>query len=56
LSDRQSGSNNQQAFYGNSLIAALKCALSICVGFSSILGRASQLEALIVTCLGIIGY
>ena len=55
LSDRQSSSGTA-SFYGNSLINALKCALSICIGFSAILGRASQLEALIVTCFGVVGF
>jgi hypothetical protein len=44
LSDRESASfSKQRSFYGNSLINALKCGLSLSIAFSSILGRAGQL-------------
>lgn len=56
LTNRETGSDGTTAFYGNSITNALKCALSIAVAFSSVLGRAGHLECLIVTAFGIIGF
>ena len=44
------------ANYGNTVTTAIKCALSILVAFSSILGRAGPLECLIATLLGSMGF
>jgi hypothetical protein len=61
LSDRETGmisstSTGQASYYGNSITNAIKCALSVSIAFSAILGRAGQLECLIVTALGIVGF
>ncbi len=34
----------------------MKCALSVVIAFSSILGRAGQLECLFVSIIGVIGF
>ena len=43
LTDRETGSTNAVTYYGNSITNGLKCALSVAVAFSSILGRAGHL-------------
>lgn len=43
LTDRETTVNQQATFYGNSITNAIKCALSISIAFSSILGRAGNL-------------
>lgn len=47
---------NTFTYYGNCMTNALKCALAIAVAFSSIIGRAGQLECLIVCCFGVVGF
>lgn len=56
LTDRETGSSNAVTFYGNSITNGLKCALSVAVAFSAILGRAGHLECLIVTVFGTVGF
>lgn len=43
LSDRETGVSGQTPFYGNSITNSLKCALSIVVAFSCVLGRVGHL-------------
>ena len=56
LTDRETSLNQQLSFYGNSLTNALKCALSVVVAYSSVVGRTGQLECLIITIFGVIGF
>jgi len=43
LSSRETTPTSNPTFYGNCLTNAMKCALSLVVAFSSVLGTASQL-------------
>ena len=56
LTDRETIINQQMSVYGNSLSNALKCALSVVVAYSAILGRSGQLECLLTTIFGVIGF
>lgn len=59
LSNRETNPANPSVsltLYGNCITNAMKCALAVVVAFSSILGKASQLECIIVTILGVIGF
>jgi hypothetical protein len=42
--------------YGNCISNAMKCALAVVVAFSSVLGKAGQLECLIITVVGVVGF
>jgi hypothetical protein len=44
------------AYYGNCMTNALKCALSVAVAFSAILGRAGHLECFFVVIFGTVGF
>ena len=46
----------QLTAYGNCLTNALKAALAMAVAFSSVLGRAGQMECLIINIFGVIGF
>lgn len=56
LSDRETSPNSARTFYGNSLTNAIKCALSVAVAFSAVLGRVGHLECLIVAVFGTVGF
>lgn len=56
LSDRETGTGGNITFFGNSLTNAIKCALSVSIAFSALLGRAGHLECLIVSVFGVIGF
>ena len=56
LSDRETGTGGKITYFGNSLTTAIKCALSVSIAFSSLLGRAGHLECLIVSVFGVIGF
>jgi hypothetical protein len=56
LSDRDTSPTGQTSFYGNSLTNSIKCALSVAVAFSAVLGRVGHLECLLVAVFGVIGF
>lgn len=56
LTQRDTYYTNEFVSYGNNLGNALKAALTMVVAFSCIIGRAGQLEALIVCIVGVIGF
>lgn len=56
LSNRETTPTSTTTLYGNCITNAMKCALSLAVAFSSILVKAGQLECLIVTIFGVIGF
>jgi ammonia channel protein AmtB len=56
LANRDTSSVNTAAFYGNCMTNALKCALSLAVAFSSVLGRVGHLECLLLVLFGTVGY
>ncbi len=56
LSDRETATEGKATYYGNSITNSIKCALSVAVAFSAILGRAGHLECLLVSAFGTIGF
>ena len=56
LANRDTTPDGTLTEYGNCITNAMKCALAIVVAFSSVLGRAGQLECLIITIVGVIGF
>ena len=49
-------SSSSPTNYGNCITNAMKCALALSVAFSSVLGRAGQLECLFICIFGVIGF
>lgn len=56
LSDRETATGGTTTYYGNSITNAIKCALSIAVAFSAVLGRVGHLECLLVSAFGVVGF
>ena len=56
LANRDTLPTAQYTGYGNCITNAMKCGLAMAIAFSSILGRAGQLECLFVCIVGTIGY
>jgi hypothetical protein len=56
LSDRETALSGAATYYGNSITNSLKCALSVAIAFSSVLGRVGHLECLMVAAFGTIGF
>jgi hypothetical protein len=56
LSDRETATGGTATYYGNSITNAIKCALSVAVAFSAVLGRAGHLECLLVSAFGVVGF
>lgn len=56
LANRDTLPTGELTGYGNCLTNALKAALAMAVAFSSVLGRAGQMECLIINIIGVIGF
>jgi len=56
LANRDTLPTAEYTGYGNCITNALKCGLAMAIAFSAILGRAGQLECLLVCIVGTIGY
>lgn len=42
--------------YANTITSCFKCSLALITAFSSVLGRAGNLECLIITIIGVVGF
>ena len=56
LANRDVTPGGQLTEYGNCITNAMKCALAMVIAFCSILGRAGQMQCLIMCLFGVIGF